>query len=393
MRQVIALVGIVSPMAKRIQHPVRFLWCLVAIGAPAAIGQTEYSLDDSEGWVEVARPEPGTPAAVIAEARTALVEGNPGRGYALIDRWIRETDPRTDKPRIKTERGIEFAGGDPVWLPQAYLLRGDCLLAMDQEWHALSDYEINIAERFPESEVFPIALERQFEISRLYLNGLKRRLFGFRFESAVDDAIEALLRIQERMPRSELAERAAIEVMDYYYRTGQLELATTMSDIYLTNYPRGQRRVEALTLSIKANLALYRGPTYDGSSLLDANVQIRRLMNLYPIVAEQQGLGETQLSAIEQASADQLFDTARWYLQRGDKPSAKYTLQRLVRKHPRSEAAALAVDVMTDKGWLRSAEEFSEKEQSPMQGPPTADNLSDDTPSENPEQAGSEAVQ
>ena len=350
--------------------------CIPAIAAKAQA--TEYNLDDAEGWVEVSRPEPGTPEAAIAQARTALVEGAPGRAYALIDRWIHENDPRADNPRVKTDRGVEFAGGGSPWLPNAYLLRGDCLLAMDREWHALSDYEINIAERFPESEVFPMALERQFEIAKLYLGGLKRRLLGFRLEDASDDAIEALLRIQERLPRSELAERAAIEVMDYYYRTGQLTLATTMSDIYLTNYPRGQRRVEALVLAIRANIALYRGPTYDGSSLLDARVQIRRLMLLYPIIAEQEGLGEAQLHAIDEASADQLFDTARWYLKRGDPPSARYTLRRLVRKHPRSQAAAMALELMRSRGWQQPEDSRTDTEQSPQPDAPNADKPSDD---------------
>lgn len=359
--------------------------------ATATAQSAEYNLDDNEGWVEVARPEPGTPEAVIAEARTILVEGSPGRAYALIDRWIKENDPRAENPRVRTDRGIEYVGGGSPWLPHAYLLRGDCLLAMDREWHALADYEVNIAERYPESEVFPTALERQFEISKLYLRGLKRRLLGFRLENAEDDAIEALLRIQERMPQSELAERAAIEVMDYYYRSGQLELATTMSDIYLTNYPRGQRRVEALVLAIRANIALYRGPTYDGSSLLDAREQIRRLMRQFPIIAQREMLGEEQLGAIDEASADQLFDTARWYLQRGDPPSARYTLKQLVRKHPRSQAAAAAMELMESRQWVDPVEESSGDEVGPQPAPGNADNPSGDPPSDPSQQSDPEA--
>lgn len=393
-------VGIVSLMGQRVHIVAAPILALLGAWAPltGAVAQSaEYNLDDAEGWVEIARPEPGSPEAVIAEARTLLVEGAPGRAYAVIDRWIHENDPRADQARVKTDRGIEFVGGGSPWLPQAYLLRGDCLLAMDREWNALSDYEINIAERFPESDVFPIALERQYGIARLYLGGLRRRILGFRLESAANDAVEALLRIQERMPQSELAERAAIEVMDYYYRTGQLELATTMSDIYLTNYPRGQRRVEALTLAIKANIALYRGPNYNGSSLLDAREQIRRLLRLYPLVAEREGLGEQQLGAIDEASADQLLDTARWYLLRGDEPSARYTMKRLVRKHPRSQAAASALEHMQSKRWIDppgSAEPASGvSEVSPQPGAPNADNQPGETTNEPAEPGGSGADQ
>jgi len=365
--------GIVCVMGRSCRHGAGAVALCLLTAGPALAQATEYNLDDAEGWVEVSRPEPGTPGAVIAEARTLLVEGSPSRAYALIDRWIRENDPFADNPRLRGARGIEYAGSDSPWLPNAYLLRGDCLVAMDREWLAMSDYETNIAQRFPESDAFPIALERQFEIAKMYLGGLKRRILGFRLENATDDAAEALLRIQERMPQSELAERAAIELMGYYYRTGQLELATTMSDIYLTNYPRGERRAEALTLAIRANISMYRGPSYDGSSLLDAREQIRRLMRLYPLVAEEQGLGRAQMDAIDEASADQLFETARWYFKRGDDPSARYTLERLVRKHPRSRAAAEAVEEMRSRGWMSEAAASDGDDISPQPGGENAD--------------------
>jgi outer membrane protein assembly factor BamD (BamD/ComL family) len=163
-----------------------------------------------------------------------------------------------------------------------------------------------------------------------------------------------------------------------------------MSDIYLTNYPRGQRRVEALTLAIRANITLYRGPTYNGSSLLDAREQIRRLLRLYPVVAEKEGLGEAQLRAIDEASADQLLDTARWYFKRGDTPSARYTMRQLVRKYPRSQAAASALDLMESRGWLSppaptpnaGPDPDRSPELAPQPGASNADNKGGDDPNE-----------
>lgn len=298
---------------------------------------TDYRLDDERGWEEERRPEPGTDEAVVAEARAELAEGRASRAHALIDRWIRQKERE----------------GSP-WLPQAYLLRGDSLLALDQEWNALVDYETNIAQKHPESEVFPIALERQLGIGTLYLNGLKRRALGFRIEDATDDGVEALLRIQERMPGSDLAERAALVVMDYYYRTGQLELATTMSDIYLRNFPKGSRRVDAMELQIRANLLSYRGPAYDGSGLLDAREQVRRLMLLYPGEAQKRGMDSGTLAVIDENAAAQMLFAARWHEQRNDSAAARFTLRRLVRKHPHTRAAEQAMETLVRRGWVEA---------------------------------------
>src|SRR5690606_32200410 len=112
----------------------------------------------------------------------------------------------------------EHEQSDSPLLAQAFLLRGDAVLASGNEYRALYDYERVIID-FPGSPEYARAVERELEIGIRYLHGLRRKLWGIRFAGATDVGEELLVRVQERMPGSALAERAGIELADFYYRT------------------------------------------------------------------------------------------------------------------------------------------------------------------------------
>lgn len=321
---------------------------LVLLGAPALQAQSvEYTLEPEQGWRQTRAPEPGSDEAVVTEARAALAQDRPGRALAILNRWIaaREAAGRTDNP----------------WMAEALLLRGDALLALGREYSALFDYE-RIARQHPASDAFVAALQREHEIALRYLNGLKRRFLGLRIADATDIGEELLIRIQERLPGSQLAEQAAIALADYYYRVGKMDLAATAYDLYLQNYPRGERRLHAMRRRIFANLAQFKGPAYDTTSLLDAREQILQLASLYP---QQAGDVAPVVARIDDSLAARRLDAAKWRLKRGDDPGARLILRRILRDHPRSAAAAEALAIMARKGWIESppAPQPSEEQQ------------------------------
>ena len=55
---------------------------------------------------------------------------------------------------------------------------------------------------------------------------------------------------------------------------------------------------------------------------------------------------------IDESQGQQLLSMARTYLRRGEKASARYVLRRLMSDHPRSTAAQVAIDMLTERGWL-----------------------------------------
>lgn len=310
------------------------------LGAAApSLGQSSaYRLREDRTWSVESTAQPGTDAWTIAEARRLLAEDRPDEARELLDDWI-EANERTQNPL----------------LAEAYLLRGDALVAIDREFRALYDYEA-VAKGFRQSEQFPLAVRRELEIAKRYARGLKLRSMGFRWGDASDLVEEILIRVQERMPRSALAEEAAIELADFYYRRREMTLAREAYDLYLMNFPDGPNRTRAHSRRILTDVATFKGPAYSAAGLINARLQIRDFMSRYPAEADRIGVNEALIARIDESLAAQLLDTAEWYLQVKDEPSARFTLRRLVRDYPRTVAAERAERMLLDKGWLEATD-------------------------------------
>lgn len=304
----------------------------VALGQPAPPSQATYELDDTGAWVQTGVPEAGTDAAALAEARQLIVEGNTSKAINLLDEWI-ATHGRVFSP----------------YVPEALLLRGDARVAADDEYGALVDYES--VTMYPESPHFVTALEREFEIGLRYLNGLRRKFLGFRVEDARPTGEELMVRIQERLPGSRLAEQAAIELADYWYRRRDMPMASEMYEIFTRNFPNSAFRRWAMQRRIYASLARYKGPRHDTTGLADAQLLIHEFRDQYPQDAESAGINDALLTRVDESMGEKMLETARWYMKVEDDPSARYTLRRLVRAHPRTAAAVEALRILEERGW------------------------------------------
>jgi outer membrane protein assembly factor BamD (BamD/ComL family) len=317
-------------------HTRRLLTTLLVAGTSAAacLAQTtEYRMDDRGELVVAAAPTPGSDEAVIAEARRLIASEQPSAAKSLLNGWIEENE-RSGK----------------ALLPAAYLARADATTLAGNEFQALYDYETIIKE-FPASPEYALAVERELEIALKYLAGLYRKFLGFRIIEADDVGEELLIRVQERMPGSRLAERAGIELADHYYRIRSMELAATAYELFLKNYPNSAYRPKAMQRQIYASIARFKGPMYDGKPLIDAAVLIRRFQSRYPSMAQEAGLDEALLTRIDESGGQQLLEHARYYLRTGDPVAARYTLQRLLAKHPKTAAAVEALNQMQARGW------------------------------------------
>ena len=329
----------------------------VATPVPVEPGITrpQFKFSPTGELAPTAAPAPGTDEAVISDARRLIASGQPAQAKLMLDAWLREND-RSGKPTV----------------PAALLARGDAISLDGDEFEALYDYE-QVVRTFPGSGEYPLAVEREMEIGIKYIQGMERRgWFGLRWVDAEDVGQELLIRVQERLPGSRVAERAGIELADHYYRERDLALAATAYELFLANYPLSPYRLKAMQRRIYANIARYNGPRYDGSALTDARVLINRFQSLYPAQAQETGLDSALLTRIDETGALQMLEVASWYLARSDDAAARYTLKRLVRAHPLTAAAQRSLEVLKERGWLDSSIAIPSSPTSP--GTPTAPN-------------------
>ncbi len=299
----------------------------------SALGQsTEYELGGQGTWETVSSPEPGSDAAIMSELRKLLADNKPNEVRRRLDAWF----------------ALESTAGSGE-RPQALLLRADALILLDREFNSLYDLE-DIIRNHPQSAEFPDAISRELDIADLYAAGLKLRSFGVRYGDPEPIVREIYIRTGERVPGSEHAERALIGLADYYYSRRDMPLARDSYDVYLLNFPDGPNAQHARARRIFTDIARFKGPRYDASGLIDADIRIRNFLARYGQAAREVGIDEALRTRIDESIAAQMLDSAEWYLTQDDWPSARYTLRRLVLAHPESLAAARAQEMLQAQG-------------------------------------------
>lgn len=292
----------------------------IVVARPAAAQET-FRLDEGQ-WQQIAAPEPGTPQGELQDIRKLLAQGEAKAAREAAKQWMNEHP------------------NDPL-IVEARLLHGDALVAIGNYYKALYDYEF-IARSYTASEQWLTALQREYEIARLFVGGMNRKFLGFRLLPAKGEGEELLIRIQERVPGSELGENASMLLANYYYDDGDMFLASEAYDLFLLNYPQSPRREWAMLRVIQANLARFEGPAFDPTGLIEAAQRLQVYQAEFPAAAQRIG-AEALMVRIRASLAEKELVDARWYEQRGEDISAAYLYRRIIETHPGTPAAQEAI--------------------------------------------------
>lgn len=296
--------------------------------ASTAHAQQRFRLTDGL-WKPVGEYRTGEAVAGGQDVRRAIAEEDFDKAIELADRWLAQYPNHPNAPDV-------------------FLLRGDAKMAKGDYYKSLYDYEA-VLRRYPGSRAFNIALEREFTIAHMYATGVKRKLWGMRFVPAGGEAEELFIRIQERAPGSEIGRKASMALADYYYRQAEMESATDAYDLFLLNYPRSEERERAMRRLIESNLATFKGPKFDATGLVEAKARLGDYEAEFPAAAEKMGT-DALVVRIEESLAQKMLENAKWYMKKGERVSAAFTLRRLVQRYSTSAAAQEALGELEKMG-------------------------------------------
>jgi len=292
---------------------------LVSVNRSYAAEQYQFQAGD---WVPQAKADPDSPEGRLQAARTALADDQAKKSEKLASQWIKQYP------------------NHPL-LAEAYLLRGDAKTHRKHYYKALFDYEY-VIRVFSGTEYYVTAVEREYEIARLFASGVKRRLLAMRIIPAHDEAEELFIRIQERLPGSEIGEKASMDLGDFYFKRSNMDMAAEAYDLFLQNYPHSARRERALLRLIEASLATFRGPRFDSTGLLEAAERIKDFQRQFPAAADRIGADALLVRVKESLALKALFE-AQWYEKRGKQVSAAYMYRRIVTDFAGTEANLRAI--------------------------------------------------
>lgn len=253
----------------------------------------------------------------------------------LAINWVKARQPRKGATTRPSELVSPTANRD-----RAIYLLGMANYHLGKRIMAFYNFD-ELLDYYPASRYYYPALEQQYEIADAFLGGFKRKFLGFRILGAETEAIEMLYRIQQRAPGSPIAERALLRTADYYYASGQFDLAADAYAAYARSYPRSPYLARVRLRQAFSSLAQFRGVRFDATPAIDARQQLTDLATAYPRVAEEENIGAI-LRRIDAALARKVLVTADLY-RRTDKPrAAAYYYRYLQRTYPDSPEAAAA---------------------------------------------------
>jgi tetratricopeptide (TPR) repeat protein len=253
-------------------------------------------------------------------ARLHLVQDEPRKAKKLLEDWL----------------DTQF--GDERYYEAVYLL-GEAHFQLRDYWKAY--------ERFDEAventagELFHKSLQREIDVARAFLSGEKRVLWKVFRLPAQDDGIEILDRVWERAPGTRLGEAAIKLKADYFFETGDVDLAQDEYVALARDYPSGKYTALAMMRSAESAEAAFQGIAFSDAPLIEAQERYLQVQDVFPAYAEREDVGP-RLEGIRDQRAEKDLAVGAWYERTDQAGAAAYYYRLVIRDYAETIAATEA---------------------------------------------------
>jgi len=159
------------------------------------------------------------------------------------------------------------------------------------------------------------------------------------------EARRILHRIRLDDPTGKLADDATLALANAHFEAGNYDdAAETYEDLRRT-YPGSQHLFHAHLFELKARLASYRGPSYDGQNLERADKLLRAMVSQFPDESYQQGEYLAQEGVrIRDLLAERHWHMGNYFENRGENRAADFYYAQVVEEYPETKLAQLATE-------------------------------------------------
>ena len=218
-------------------------------------------------------------------------------------------------------------------------MKAEVLLAGGKLTKAVRQYD-DFLDKYPISPLKDAALNRQFEVATEFLAGRKKTILMFKV-SAFDDGVKIMEKISDRTGTADIAKNALLSVARSYEKRKQYnEAYLKWSEISL-RWPTGEIARDALLAMARTKYAAFRGPAYDGSSLISAKTYYENFKLRYPENAQELKVDDI-LTRISEQLAEKNLLIAKYYDKTGSAGPANMYYQLVVDTWPDTKAAQAA---------------------------------------------------
>lgn len=286
-----------------------------------AFSAETWRLGKGEDWEAVSGEGGDRYLLAVAEVKRLVSEGQSGAVGEALNKL------KKDFP--------EIAGPDLDSFFEA-----EMLFAAGKYSKANRGYE-EFLEKYPDSELYEAALERQYSIGTAFLAGERRRVLGIFNIRGYAVGARIMEGISERAGESPIGLKAVLSMARSYERRGKFSDAYYKWSEISDRWPGGRSGKDALVGMARCKHAGYKGPKYDVSDLVSAKSYYESFKSRYPEEAREIDVGGI-LKQIEEQLAYKQYSIGEYYQKTGNIQAANLYYQMVLDKWSGSTAAKLA---------------------------------------------------
>jgi outer membrane protein assembly factor BamD len=211
--------------------------------------------------------------------------------------------------------------------------RGDYLKAADA-------YR-ELVERFPRSPQFEEAIEKQFQIGDMYMQGKKLKVLGLAIFSSLDRSVEIFAAIIRTAPYGKYTARAQFNIGRAREKQGQNDLAIAAYEAVVEKFPNDSLAVDAQYQIGYLWFTAARQGTYDQNAALQARTGFQDFLFKFP-KSEKAPQAKENLRLLEQKQTNNSLDIAKFYDKQKNYRAAVIYYNEVIRQQPGSTASEVA---------------------------------------------------
>ena len=263
----------------------------------------------------------GNANELFSQAEAAAQNGDRKRAIKIYKHLVKRY-PRSNVAPEATFRAAKLTEQEGDLLKAAAIYRG-------------------LMETYPQTPHFQEAIEAQFRIGEIYLNGKKKKILGVPVGSTLDDAVEIFAAIVRSAPYGRYTARAQFDIGRAREKEGSADLAIDAYQSVVEKFPNDPLAVDAQYQIGYIWLAATRAGTYDPDAADQARTAFQDFLFRYP-KSEKAAQARENLAMLDHRLAKGSLEIAKYYDKAKNYRAAVLYYNEVIRQQPGSPESAIA---------------------------------------------------
>jgi outer membrane protein assembly factor BamD len=285
-------------------------------------------------------PEPGTASIIFRPGEKAKyvppgeeeMSGNAAELYQIGEKAEKDGNL---KRAIRAYKTLVRRHPKDALAPAA-LYRCAQLQEKTREYTPAADSYLQLVERYPSSPHFDDAIEGQFRVGEIYLNGKKLRVLGIPVASALDRAVTIFANVVRTAPYGKYTARAQFDIGLAREKQGANDAAIQAYQAVVDKFPNEPIAVDAQYQIGYIWFTAARLGTNDAAAAANAKTAFQDFIFHYP-KSEKAAQARKNLDILEHKQTNNSYKVAKFYDKQKYYRAAVIYYNEVIRQQPGSE--------------------------------------------------------